>query len=121
MDRTDLGEKLKDLRDLILEERRAAKALEVDEMLELTDQKETLLKDLLPMVDSIEMLSPEEKEMAEAVYSENLRNAYFFWTALNWVRDSVGFIREKISCESYGGSGSRANSPYTGALLSGKV
>lgn len=121
MDRTNLAAKLKDLRNLILEERRAAKALEVDEMLELTDQKEAMLKQLLPLVDSIEMLSPQEREMAEAVYNENLRNAYFFWTALNWVRDSVGFIRDQISSESYEGSGSMAKSGYAGALLSGKV
>lgn len=121
MDRADLAGHLGRLRDLILAERQAAKALAVEEMLALTDEKESMLKELLPLVDSVETLSAEENEMAEAVYSENLRNAYFFWTALKWVRESVGFIGNQISCQSYEESGAMAKSRYSGALLSGRV
>jgi hypothetical protein len=121
MDRTNLLERLEELRDVIQRERRAAKALAVDEMLELTEKKEQLLKEMLPMVDSIEALSPEEREMAEAVHSENLRNAYFFWSALQWVRDSVSFIGEKIYPAAYGDSGSMLRRDCSGAFLSGRV
>ena len=60
MHRTNILGHLEQLRDVIREERRAAKALQVDEMLALTEQKEQLLKQLLPMVESIEALTPEE-------------------------------------------------------------
>lgn len=121
MDRTNMLEYLEQLRDVILEERRAAKALQVDEMLALTEQKEQLLKQLLPVVDSIEALTPEEQELAETVHSENLRNAYFFWSALKWVRESVNFISEQMYPESYGGSGSMIKGSAAGALLSGRI
>lgn len=121
MDRKDLFGHLERLRELILAERRAAKSLSVDEMLELTARKESLLRKILPLVDSVRELSPPEREMAEAVYTENLRNAYFFWSALKWVRESVGFIGEQISCQSYEKSGAVTRRPYSGALLSGRV
>ncbi len=121
MDRANLVVELKELRDLILEERRAARDLAVEDMLVLTEQKEQVLKQILPLVDTVEALTPEEREMAEAVYSENLRNAYFFWSALSWVRESVGFIGDQISCRSYGESGAMSKFRQSGALLSGRV
>ena len=121
MDRANLLDRLEALRDVILEERQAAKALVVDEMMALTDQKEQLLKEMLPLVEDIGALSEEEQAMAEAVHSENLRNAYFFWSALNWVRESVSFIGEKMRPESYGGSGSISREGCSGALISGRI
>ena len=121
MDRVDLTAHLEELRDVILEERQAAKALAVEEMLALTEQKERLLKQILPLVDTVDLLGPREREIAETVYTENLRNAYFFWSALNWVRESVSFIGEQISCRSYEGSGSMATFRHSGALLSGRA
>jgi len=121
MDRTNVLAHLEQLREVILEERRAAKALLVEEMLTLTDQKEGLLKEMLPVVDAIEALTPEEQEMAEAVHAENLRNAYFFWTALQWVRESMSFISDKMYPDAYGGSGSVIKGSASGALLSGRI
>jgi len=121
MDRANLLDRLEKLRNVILEERQAAKALVVDEMMALTDQKEQLLREMLPLVEDIDTLTDEEQAMAEAVHSENLRNAYFFWSALNWVRESVSFIGEKMRPESYGGSGSITREGYSGALISGRI
>ncbi len=121
MDSANMLGYLEQLRDVILEERQAARALQVEEMLALTQQKEQLLQELLPLVDAIEALTPEEQEMAETVHSENLRNAYFFWSALKWVRESVNFISEQMVPESYGGSGSMIRGSAAGALLSGRI
>lgn len=121
MNRHELVDQLKILRGVITQERRAAKALAVDEMLELTRKKEELLIQIQPVVSSVDDLSPEEREIAESVYTENLRNAYFFWSALKWVRQSVGFIGDQVSSESYKENGARVKSRFSGALLSGRV
>jgi hypothetical protein len=120
MSRDNLTEHLIKMRDVILAERQAAKELEVVKLLELTAEKEDLLKKILPFSDTVE-LNEEEKELSEAVYSENLRNAYFLSSALKWVRESMGFIGEKMVPESYGESGSVVKAGYSGALLSGRV
>ena len=121
MSRESLREHLKLLLDVILAEREAAKKLAVDKMLELTAQKEHLLNQMPQFADGVDHMSRTEKKLSEEIYSENLRNAYFFWSALNWVRQSMGFIGEKIYPESYGGSGSVVKSGHSGTLLSGKV
>ncbi len=121
MDRQKLLEHLKELQNLILQEREAARALAVEDMLALTEQKEELLKQMLPVVDSVEELSAEERELAESVHSENLRNAYFFWSALQWVRESMSFISDQLHPDSYGGSGSMYAGGCSGALISGRI
>ncbi|MCF8039356.1 MAG: hypothetical protein K9K79_08555 [Desulfohalobiaceae bacterium] len=112
---------LRKLHEVILEERLAARELAVDKMLHITEEKEGLLKEMLPLVESAEDLTPEERELAETVHTENLRNAYFFWSALNWVRESMGFIRDQMYPEAYAESGSVVTGRYSGALLSGRV
>jgi hypothetical protein len=121
MTRENLTEHLIRLHDVILAERRAAKELEVDKLLALTGEKESLLKEILPFSDNVEQLTPEEKKLSEAVYSENLRNAYFLSSALKWVRDSMGFIGDKMVPESYEESGSVVKCHYSGILLSGRI
>lgn len=121
MDNPGLIEYLEQLHGLIAGERRAAKALEVDEMLAMTRRKEELLRQLTPVLESVGELSEREKELAAAIYSENMRNAYFFWSALKWVRQSVTFINDQISPVSYSSNGSSTRSRYGGALLCGRV
>ena len=120
MVREDLVGNLAALHQVILAERGAAKKLEVDKLMELTAQKEILLKKVIPLVENVGRLTLYEKELSERVYSENLRNAYFFWSALKWVRDSMGFISDKMYPESYEGSGSVVKGRFSGALLSGR-
>ena len=121
MGRENLMEHLTKMREVILAERQAAKELAVDKLLALTAEKESLLKKILPFSDAVEQLTKAEKELSETVYSENLRNAYFLWSALKWVRESMGFIGDKMYPESYEGSGSVVKGRYSGALLSGRV
>ncbi|MCF8104724.1 MAG: hypothetical protein K9K64_04525 [Desulfohalobiaceae bacterium] len=121
MDNGSFLEPLSRLREVILEERLAARELAVDKMLEITEKKEELLKEMLPLMEAADTLTPEEHELAETVHSENLRNAYFFWSALNWVRESMGFIRDHMYPEAYAESGSKVKGRYSGTLLSGRV
>ncbi|MCU0614213.1 MAG: hypothetical protein MUD09_03915 [Desulfobacterales bacterium] len=121
MGKEDLMGYLTELREIILAERQAAKELEVDKLVELAAQKECLLKKILPLSNAAEQLTLSEKELSETVYSENLRNAYFFWSALKWVRESMGFIGDKMYPESYEENGSVIKGRYSGALLSGRV
>lgn len=121
MNRAELPAYLRELQDLIARERKAASALQVDEMMALTGRKESLLQELLHVVDCLGELTEQERQMADAVYSENLRNAYFFWSALKWVRQSVCFINDQISPASYKGNGCVARARHSGALLSGRA
>lgn len=121
MDNGSLLAPLKKMQELIEKERFAAKELAVDRMLALTEEKEALLKQMLPLVEAADALTPEEQDLAETVHSENLRNAYFFWSALNWVRESMGFIGDAMYPEAYEESGSVIKGRYSGALLSGSV
>ena len=121
MGRENLMEHLTRLREVILAERQAAKELAVDKLLDLTAKKESLLKQILPFSDAVDQLTQAEKELSETVYSENLRNAYFLWSALKLVRESMEFIGGKMVPESYEGSGSVVKGRYSGALLSGRV
>jgi len=120
MGRQDLMTYLSMLRDLILAEREAAKELAMDKLLVLAAEKECLLKKILPLSDTVDQLTDAEKELSEAVYSENLRNAYFLWSALKWVRASMGFMGDKMYPDSYEENGSMVKVPYSGALLSGR-
>ncbi len=121
MGRESLAEHLQALRDVILSEREAAKELAVEKMMELTSRKEELLLQISRISDTVEKLTPVEKELSENLYKENLRNAYFLWSALKWVRDSMGFIGDRIYLESYRGNGSTVKGRYSGTLLSGRV
>lgn len=120
MGRQDLMTHLSMLRDLILAEREAAKDLAMDKLLVLAAEKEILLKEIIPLSETAGQLTDAEKEMSEAVYSENLRNAYFLWSALKWVRASMEFMGDKIYPDSYEESGSMVKVPFSGALLSGR-
>ena len=116
-----LLDNLNNLHEVILEERRMAKKLAVDEMFALTREKERLLKRLQSLMNSAGEMTAAEKELAEAVDSENLRNAYFFLSALQWVRDTMGFVGDQGFPEAYEESGSIVKKRFAGALLSGRV
>jgi hypothetical protein len=121
MDREMLTEQLIRLRDIIIEERQAAKNLSLDKMLKLTAQKESLLKEISGVIEIVDGLTPAEKELSETVFSENLRNAYFFLSALSWVRESMGFFGDRMFHEFYEEDGSKVTGKFSGALLSGRI
>ncbi len=121
MEEQHLCELLEKLHDVILAERRAAKALSVDEMIELTDEKEQILEQVLPLVDPANSLTPRQNELVQSIYTENLHNAYFFWTALKWVRDSIDFMGNAVYPASYEENGNRVKGHCSGAIISGKI
>ena len=121
MSEPSLVASLEHLHDIILRERRAAKSFEVDSMLDLTREKEDLLQHILSEIEAVSELSPEEHRLAQAIYDENLRNAYFFWAALNWVRDSMSYIGDQLRPEYYAGSGMVHRGVNSGTMLSGRI
>jgi hypothetical protein len=116
-----LANTLKNLHEIILQERAAAKSFEVDSMLDLTEEKEKILEQVMSRIEAQPELTPEEQALARDIHDENLRNAYFFWAALNWVRDSMSYIGEQIRPEYYGGSGLIHRGRNQGTLLSGRI
>lgn len=112
---------LEELRDVVLAERRAAKALRVDDMMEQTDQKERILQELLPLLNARGDLDAETKALAGAIYTENLRNAWFFWSALKWVRESLDFMGQAVYPVAYAENGAFSKPRRSGALISGKI
>ncbi len=121
MKETGLVDMLETLRDVILAERAAARSLHVDEMIELTGEKEQLLETILPMVGAAADLSPREEELARSVYAENLRNAWFFWSALKWTRESLDFMGRAVWPASYADDGSLSKNRHSGSIISGKI
>ena len=116
-----LSDLLEKLREVIMAERAAARSLHVDEMIELTGEKEQLLEAILPMVVQSADLSPREAELARSLYAENLRNAWFFWSALKWTRESLDFMGRAVWPASYADDGSLSKNRHSGTIISGKI
>jgi len=112
-------EQLEKLHSIILEERECAKKLNIDGMMEATKEKERLIS----TIDMIDMntIAPENKKLADLIRRENRRNAYLFWAALNWIRDTMEFFGRQVSPASYSSAGRMVTTYTNGRLLSGKV
>ena len=109
-------EYLKRLHQVVLEEREAAKDLDMERLTRLLGEKEHLL----PLLEESRELSREERELAETVFRENRRNAYLFQSALNWTRENMELLQAASAPPVYGRGGIVEQSGE-GNLLSGKV
>ena len=109
-------EGLKRLYELLLQEREAAKELDMDRLMSLLEEKE----ELLPLLEEDRDLASEEKELVRTLLQENRRNAYLFNSALNWIRENMELLQAASSPAVYGSSGTVQRSGE-GNLLSGKV
>ena len=105
------------LYEVTLEERDAARDLDMDRLMALLREKE----ELLPLLEETQDLSPEERELARSVLHENRRNAYLFHSALNWTRESMELLQAASPPPIYGESGGIVEQAGEGNLLSGKV
>lgn len=114
---SDLKARLETLLELLLEEREKAKALDMDGLQKVVKAKETLLATLNPQPEEVGGM----EELLRAIDRENRRNAFLFWTGLNWVRDLMGFFGRAAMPEVYGGGGQSRTLARGGRLLSGKV
>lgn len=110
-------EQLVRLHDIILQERECAKALDMEAMMTATREKEALLKTLGTMGD----LAPEERAFAETIQAENRRNAYLFWSTLNWIKETMEFFGKQTAPAAYTANGYVMHKNSGGRLLSGKV
>jgi len=107
------------LLQLLLSERECAKTLDVEGLQSIVEEKNALLASM-PEIEENQMTA-ELRELAGQIQKENRRNAYLFWSSLNWVRDTMNFYSRQFSTPAYGGSGQRVNGMQGGSLLSGKI
>lgn len=110
-------EKLVRLHAVILKEREHAKALAIEEMVAAAAEKEELLLAL----DRAEAISPKDRPLAEKIRAENRRNAYLFWAALSWVRESMAFFGKQAAPAAYSAEGRFIKARRGGGILSGKI
>jgi high-affinity Fe2+/Pb2+ permease len=111
------SEKLKKLHELLMQEREYAKSLAVEKMLAAAKEKQELIRTL----DPPEKMNSEDRALAETIQTDNRHNAYLFWSALTWIRESMEFLGKQVTASSYNAGGYTTNGVNNGGLLSGKV
>ncbi len=105
------------LRDIILEERECAKALDMAGMTDAM-QKKAEIVNVLAHVKSID---PEDQPIADQIRNENRRNAFLFKSTLGWIRETMEFFGQKTVTSTYSQGAYSVASQVNGRLLSGKV
>ncbi len=105
------------LHDIILEERKVTKELDMDALEDVMREKESLLR----VLSHIETLDEGDKELAAAIRNENRRNAYLFKATLGWIRETMEFFGRHGVSSGYSATGGLTNSKINGRLLSGQV
>ncbi len=105
------------LRDVILDERAHAKALDMDSLLKTVQEKEELIQILAHM----KVLEEEDKEIAAIIRHENRRNAYLFKATLGWIRETMEFFGKRTVASGYSANAGMVNAKVNGRLLSGQV
>jgi flagellar biosynthesis/type III secretory pathway chaperone len=108
---------LQRLYQITLEEREAARELDMDRLMRLLEEKQ----ELLPELENAGQLTGEERELADSILQENRRNAYFFNSALSWTQENLEFLKELQAAPAYGGEGNKVTVHAEGNIISGKV
>lgn len=125
-------QKMSRLHDLILQERDAARKLDMTLLTAVTEQKQVAMQDLsgesLPDIDEIDEWDEEAieeamelRELADRIREENRRNAFLFWSGLNLVRDTMEFFRSQAPPPVYDAWGGTNKAAPGGRLLSGRI
>jgi len=117
MTRQQLHEQLTRLHEVILRERESARNLDLDQLALASKEKAMLLNN----VQEVAEVDPESRELAERVRTENRRNAFLFWSTLNWIRESMTFIDQRAASSSYDPEGRTSSLRRGGRLLSGRI
>ncbi|MBU0665472.1 MAG: flagellar protein FlgN [Proteobacteria bacterium] len=105
------------LRDLIIQEREYAKALDLTGMAQIMREKEELMQ-ILAHVQTIEQA---DKSIATQIRHENRRNAYLFKATLGWIRGTMEFFGKQTITSTYSASAGTISAPVNGRLLSGRI
>ncbi|WP_305043433.1 hypothetical protein [Geoalkalibacter sp.] len=114
-------ERLRHLHELILQEREAARNLDMAALGAVVREKEALIQQLheeraLDAYDDEDLVA-----LAQLVREENRRNAFLFWTGLNLVRDTMAFFEKQAPPPAYRATGSLTQTRPGGRLLSGRI
>lgn len=112
-------EHLKRLYNLTLEERQAAKDLDIELLINVVGKKENLITHLQEI--DLSSINKQEKEFIEIIQEENRRNAYLFNSALSWTRENIELLQGLMIVPAYGQAGKMLEYRGEGNLLSGKV
>ena len=105
------------LRDLLLEEREYAKALNLTAMAQVMAEKEELLQ----ILTHVQSLDPADKGLAAQIRNENRRNAYLFKATLGWIREIMEFFGKRTVTSTYSANAGTVCAPVHGRLLSGRI
>jgi hypothetical protein len=109
--------KLLRLHELIFEERRHARNLDMENLQASMREKEDLINFLL----HIQEIDPEDRTIADEIRRENRRNAYLYKSALGWIRETMEFFGKNTVTSTYASDAGTIPSQVNGRLLSGKV
>ncbi|KIH77546.1 hypothetical protein SAMN05660860_00975 [Geoalkalibacter ferrihydriticus] len=112
---------LQRLHELILQERAAARGLDMSALNAVVREKEELIQALHEQGSLDAYADDELAGLAERVREENRRNAYLFWTGLNLVRDTMAFFEKQVPPPGYGAAGLMTQTRPGGRLLSGRI
>lgn len=105
------------LRDIILEERECAKALDMPGMITAMNTKEELVK----VLAHVKVIDEQDKPIASQIREENRRNAFLFKSTLGWIRQTMEFFGQKTVTSTYSATAYTVAAQVNGRLLSGKI
>ena len=105
------------LRDIILEERRCAVALDMEGMVNAMNTKEEIVK----VLEHFKAIGEEDKPIAAQIREENRRNAFLFRSTLGWIRQTMEVFGQKTVTSTYSAHANTVASQVNGRLLSGRV
>lgn len=105
------------LRDIILEERHCAIALDMEGMERAMEKKEEIVK----VLAHVQMLDEQDKPIATQIREENRRNAFLFKSTLGWIRQTMEFFGQKTVTSTYSARANTVASQVNGRLLSGRI
>jgi len=118
MTSTQLQSQLEQLDELILLEREYAIKLKINDLKDLQERKEEMLKELQFQDSSC---SSEEKQLIARLKNENRRNARLLAATLNFLRQTMRNCCQEITPMLYGRRGNRIQTPTVGLLHVGRV
>ncbi|MGW8193922.1 MAG: flagellar protein FlgN [Desulforhopalus sp.] len=105
------------LRDVILEERACAMALDIQGMTAAMQAKEQLLK----VITHLQVIEDDDRPLVAQIKQENRRNAFLFKSTLGWIRQTMEFFGKNSVTSTYSSTAGRISSQVNGRLLSGKI
>ena len=105
------------LRDLIIDEREYAKAMNLPGMAQVMAEK----GELLQILAHVQTLDSADKGIATQIRHENRRNAYLFKATLGWIRETMEFFGKRTVTSTYSANAGTVSACVNGRLLSGRI